>query len=54
MFYDTIRDRKINYYDVLLYGNHGYNGTKTMINKIKKENDVYIIVDYVRYKFADK
>ena len=53
MFYDVIRDRKIDYYDVLLYGNHGYNGTKYMINKIKKEKNVYIIVDIEKYNRAD-
>ena len=54
MFYDVIRDRKINYYDVLLYGNHGYNGTEYMIDKINKEKDVYIIVDARRYEIANK
>ena len=54
MFYDVIRDRRINYFDVLLYGNHGYHGTQYMIDKIKNEHDVYIIVDIMRYKTANK
>lgn len=54
MFYNIIRDRKINYFDVLLYGNHGYNGTSKMINKIKDEKDVYIIVDLDKYENSNK
>lgn len=53
-FYDIIRDRKINYYDVLLYGNHGYNGTKYMINKINNTHNVYIFVDMSAYNDTDK
>lgn len=54
MFYDIIRDRNINYFDVLLYGNHGYNGTKLMIDKIKGLSDFYIIVDYRKYETSDR
>ena len=53
MFYDLSHDREINYYDVLLYGNHGFNGTEYMINKIRDEEDVYIIVDYGQYKNSE-
>lgn len=49
MFYDILSDNEINYFDVLLYGNHGYNGTRTMIDKIKEEKNVYIIVDMDKY-----
>lgn len=45
MEYDITRDNNIDYFDVLLYGNFGYNGSKKMINKIEKMKDIYIIVD---------
>ena len=45
MFYDLINDNKITYYDVLLYGNHGYKGTERMIKEIDNMKDSYIIVD---------
>ena len=44
MQYDIINDKKINYFDVFLNGNFGYNGTKKMIKKIKEmPNDIIII-----------
>lgn len=52
MFYDISRDRKINYYDVLFYGNHGYKGTERMIKEISNLKNTYIIVDIGRYNMA--
>lgn len=49
MHYDISRDKDIDYYDVLLYGNYGYNGSKKMINKIKKLKNTYIIIDERSY-----
>ncbi len=49
MFFDITHDREINYFDVLLYGNHGYNGTKTLIKKIEEQENLYIIVDIDKY-----
>lgn len=45
MQYDISRDKGIDYFDVLLYGNYGYNGSNKMINKIEKMHNKYIIVD---------
>ena len=52
MFYDISNDRFIDYYDVLLYGNHGYNGTNKIIEKIKNSHDVYYIVDSQTYEIT--
>ena len=45
MQYDISRNNKIDYFDVILYGNFGYDGSNKMINKIEKMHDKYIIVD---------
>ena len=50
MMYDITRDNNINYFDVLLYGNSGYNGTKKLIRKMNKEKNLYIIVDMNKYE----
>lgn len=54
MQYDIISDNKISYYDVLLYGNFGYDGINKMIDKIKDEKDVYILVDLESYNRKGK
>lgn len=50
MFYDISRDKRIDYFDVPLYGNAGYSGSNKMIAKIKKMHDRYIIVDRIHYE----
>lgn len=42
--YDVSRDRKINYYDILLYGNLGYNGTNRIINDIRSRKNTYFML----------
>ena len=37
MQYDISRDNKIDYFDVPLYGNYGYNGSKKIIKEIEKK-----------------
>ena len=37
-------DKNITYFDVLYRGNFGYNGTKKMINKVKKMHNYYFAV----------
>lgn len=49
MVYDISRDKDIDYFNVLLYGNFGYNGTNKMIKEIKKMHNRYIIVDMEDY-----
>ena len=49
MQYDISRDKDIDYFDVLLYGNFGYNGSNKMIERIKKLHNIYIIVDERSY-----
>lgn len=44
MQYDIINDNKLDYYDVMLCGNFGYNGDKKIINNFKKlKNQIFII-----------
>ena len=43
MVLDEINDRNITYYDVLLYGNYGYNGSENIVKKLKKEHDCLFI-----------
>ena len=44
--YKLLLDLPINKYDVILYGNLGYNGTKKMINYLKTlEDDHYFVLD---------
>ena len=46
--YKFLLDLPINKYDVILYGNLGYNGTKKMINYIKSlEKDHYFVIESV-------
>ncbi len=49
MMYDISRGNKIDYYDVLFYGNHGYHGTDKMIKIFNKNHDSYYIVDMSSY-----
>ena len=50
MQYDVSRNKKIDYFDVLLYGNAGYNGNEKFINKIKNMHNRYIIINIDDYK----
>ena len=54
MLYDITRDKKIDYFDVPLYGNAGYNGSEKMISRIKKMHNKYIIVDMFCYDEKNK
>ncbi len=42
--YDIILDKKINYYNILLTGNYGLNGSKVLIKDINKSKDHYYII----------
>ena len=59
-FYKTTKNINLNYFDVPLYGNFGYDGTNTMIEKIDSLKDSYFIVgsicinDYDKYNQCDK
>ena len=44
-FYKIIDDQKLNYYDLTNKGNYGYNGEKMILKRLKKEHDVYFIID---------
>ena len=52
MSYNISHDRYISYFDIFLYGNHGYNGTKKMINRIKKMKNQYFIINMEEYTCA--
>lgn len=39
----------LNHYDLLNYGNHGYNGTKKLIDRLEKEKDKYILINMMAY-----
>ena len=45
--YNINNDNKITYFDVFYEGNFGYNGTKKMIEKIKKMHNYYFFVSKV-------
>ena len=49
MRYNISHDRNISYFDIFLYGNHGYNGTNKMINRIKKMKNQYFIISMEEY-----
>ena len=50
-FYKITNDDKLTYFDLLNYGNHGYNGTKKMINRIKKmDKDTLFIINEYEYR----
>ena len=44
---------KLSYYDLLNYGNHGYNGTDKLINMIRDEKDKYILINMDDYERVD-
>lgn len=50
MEYNIANDSELSYFDVFMYGNHGYNGTSQMINKIDNMKDVYFIVNIDDYQ----
>ena len=50
MNYNISNDRDITYFDIFLYGNHGYDGTNMMINRIKKMKKQYFIVNMLEYE----
>ena len=52
MWIEMINDEKFNYLSILNKGNHGYNGSKKLINNIQKMQDTYFIIDYVGYQKA--
>lgn len=54
MSYNISHDRTIGYFDVFLYGNHGYRGTDVMIDKISKMRDQYFIINMDEYHDAFK
>lgn len=47
--YDVSSDNKLSYFDVLLYGNFGYDGVNKMIKKIEKMDDVYVLIEIGAY-----
>lgn len=54
MFYDISNGNEIDYYDVIMYGNFGYDGINRMIKDIKSMKDRYIIVDMNSYNKEGK
>ena len=44
MYYKTVKNIKLNYFDVPLYGNFGYDGTNNMIKKVDELNNNYFII----------
>jgi formylmethanofuran dehydrogenase subunit A len=52
--YDVSHDKRIDNYNVYLYGNHGYNGTEKMIKSISKMHKQYFLVNILDYKTDDK
>ena len=41
----AMNEQKTNYYTLLNKGNHGYNGSKKMLDKLKSEKNKYIVID---------
>ena len=48
--YEIMNDRDITQYDLLNYGNHGYNGTEKLILDISKEKNPLFIINISKYK----
>lgn len=44
MYYDIAYDRDINYFDVPLYGNFGYDGTNKMMYLLSQKHDCYFVI----------
>ena len=49
-----VLDYDIDHYDLLNYGNHGYNGTDKLIKKLDSEKDKYILVNREAYLRVSK
>lgn len=54
MIYNVSHDREITYFDIFLYGNHGYHGTDKMIDKISKMHQKYFIINLSEYEASQK
>lgn len=52
--YKASRGEDISYFDFLLYGNHGYDGSDNMIKKIQDMQGVYIIINRIPYEDDSK
>ena len=48
--YKISTNKPITYFDILMYGNYGYNGSNKMIDRLKKIKNIYILVDMPSYK----
>ena len=46
MLFDIAADKNINYFDIPLYGNFGYDGINNMKKKISKMHNTYIFINY--------
>ena len=44
-YFRIINGQRISYYDLINYGNHGYNGSKKLLKLIKRNKDALFIVD---------
>ena len=56
-YFKLITDEKINYFDLINVGNWGYDGTKKLINAIKKNDDAIFVIskeDFSDGKQTDK
>ena len=53
LFYDISNGYDLDYFDILMYGNFGYNGTSMMLDRVKNVHDKYILVDMNAYKKDD-
>ena len=49
-FFKITNNLDITYYDLLNYGNHGYDGTNKLINKIKKEKKPIFLINMSEYE----
>ena len=47
--YDVARNKRIDYFDIVLNGNYGYNGTKKMIKRINRMDNTYFLIDMTYY-----
>ena len=54
MYVDIVNDRKIDYYNVFMYGNYGYDGNNKEINKIKKMHNQYFLIAKNEYLKKEK
>lgn len=49
-FFKIVNDYDITYYDLLNYGNHGYDGTNKVIRKIEEEKQPIFIINIKEYE----